>query len=62
MSTLGISGTVNVSRRVGAQTIDLLVKVSLKRHTTENFMGCVDNIEKDKKIGGAYTKKALFKK
>ena len=49
ISTLGISGTVNVSRRVGAQTIDLPVEVSLKRYTTENFMGCVDNIEKDKK-------------
>jgi hypothetical protein len=49
MSTLGISGTVNVSRRNGAQTIDLLVEVSLKRYTTDNFMGCVDNIDKDKK-------------
>jgi len=34
----------------------------MKCYTTENFVGGVDNVDKDKKIGGAFSKKALFKK
>jgi hypothetical protein len=62
ISTLGISGSVNVTRRVGAQTVNLPIEVSLKRYTADNFMGGVDNVDKDKKIGGAFTKKSMFKK
>ena len=62
ISTLGISGSVNVSRRVGANTVQLPIEISLKRYTSDNFMGGVDNVDKDKKIGGGFTKKALFKK
>ena len=54
ISTLGISGS--------AQTVNLPIEVSLKRYTDDNFMGGVDNVDKDKKIGGAFTKKSMFKK
>ena len=62
ISTLGMSGSVTVSRRVGANTVELPIEISLKRFTTDNFMGGVDNVDKDKKVGGGFTKKALFKK
>jgi hypothetical protein len=60
--TLGISGSDTVSRRVGPQTVELPIEIALKRYTTDNFMEGVYNVDKDKKIGGGFTKKALFKK
>lgn len=38
------------------------IEESLKIYTHKNFMGRVENADKDKKIVGAVTKKAVFKK
>jgi hypothetical protein len=62
ISTLGVSGLVTVQRRVGRDKVDFQIEEALKRYTRDNFMGGVDNVDKDKKIGGSFTKKALFKK
>ena len=62
ISTLGVSGLVTVQRRVGRDKVDFQIEEALKRYTSDNFMGGVDNVDKDKKIGGSFTKKALFKK
>lgn len=62
ISTLGVSGLVTVQRRVGRDKVDFQIEEALKRYTHDNFMGGVDNVDKDKKIGGSFTKKALFKK
>ena len=62
ISSLGVSGRVTVKRRVGSQKIYLEIGESLKRYTHDNLVGGVDNVDKDKKIGGAFTKKAMFKK
>jgi hypothetical protein len=51
ISSLGISGTVTVTRRVGANKIDLPIEETLKkRYTNDNFMGGVDNFDKDKNL------------
>jgi hypothetical protein len=64
ISTLGVSGLVTVTRRVGSEKVDFQVQEALKQYTRDNFMGGVNNVDrdKDKKIGAAFTKKALFKK
>ena len=40
--------------------MNLQIEESMKRYTCNNFMGGVDKIDKDKKIGGGFTKKAVF--
>ena len=50
ISSLGISGTVTITRRFGANKIDLSIEEALKRYTNDNFMGGVDNVDKDKKM------------
>jgi hypothetical protein len=50
-----------MKRRIGANKIDLEIEEALKRHTRDNFMGGFDNVDKDKKIGGSFMKKAHFK-
>ena len=50
ISSLGISGTVTVTRRFGANKIDLSIEEALKRYTNDNFMGGIDNVDKDKKL------------
>jgi hypothetical protein len=64
ISSLGASGKVNVTRRMEASNVDLQIEEALKRYTHDDFMGGVDNVDKDKKLvaGGLYTKKAHFKK
>ena len=62
ISTLGISGLVTIQRRVGPEKIDYQIKESLKRYTRDNFIGSVDNVDKDKKLGGSFTAKARFNK
>ena len=47
ISTLGISGSVTVWRRVGPQKVDLPIEIALKRYTNDNFMGGIDNVDKD---------------
>jgi hypothetical protein len=60
--SLGVSGKVIVKRRIGEDKVDLEIEKAFKRYTCDNFMGVVDNVDKDKKIGGLFTKKAHFKK
>ena len=48
--TLCISGSVTVSRRVGAQTVELPIKIVLKQYSIYNFMGGVNNVDKVKKL------------
>ena len=60
ISTLGISGSVTVSRRVGPQKVDLPIEIALKRYTTVNFMGGVDNVDKDKKIWWGFYKESFI--
>ncbi len=62
ISTLGISGSVTVKRRVGKDFVEFQVEEALKRYTRDNYMGGVDNMDKDKKLGGSFTKFAHFKK
>jgi hypothetical protein len=62
ISTLGVSGLVPIKRRVGKDFVEFQIEEALKRYTWDNFMGGVDNIDKDKKIGGSFGKKAMFKK
>jgi hypothetical protein len=62
ISSLGMSGKVSMKRRIGANKVDFQIKEALKRYTCDNFMGGVNNIDKDKKISGSFTKKAHFKK
>lgn len=50
ISTLGISGTVTLTRRVRAQRVELPIEVSLKCYTADNIMGCVADVDKDQKI------------
>jgi hypothetical protein len=61
ISSPGVSGNVTANRRVGSRQIDWQIKEALKRYTPDNFMGGFDNVNKDKTIGGAFTKKGLLK-
>jgi len=61
ISTLGVSGKVSVKRRIGAIKVDFQIEEALKRHTCDNFMGGVDNIDKEKN-GGSFPRKTQFKK
>jgi hypothetical protein len=61
ISTLGVSKKVTVKRRIGSETVELEIEDALKRYTRDNYMGGVDNVDKDKKIGGSFTKQAHFK-
>ena len=55
ISTLGVSGLVTIQRRVGRDKVDFQIEEALKRYTRDNFIGDVDNVDKDKKIGGSFT-------
>lgn len=62
ISTLGVSKKVTVKRRIGSESVEFEIEEALKRYTRDNYMGGVDNVDKDKKIGGSFTKQAHFKK
>jgi hypothetical protein len=62
ISTLGLFGMSTIQRRVGANKVDLQIPEALKQYSADNFMGGVDNMDKDKKIGGSFTSRALFRK
>ena len=47
---LGVLGTVSIQCRVGANVMDLEIEESLKHYSRNNFMGSVDNVDKDKKM------------
>jgi len=60
ISMLGVLGVSTIQRRVGANKVDLQIPEAMKRYTSDDFMDGVDNIDKDKKIGGSFTSRALF--
>ena len=60
--SLRIFGMTAVQHRVDANKVDFLVHKALKCYATDNFMGGVDNMDKDKKIGGSYMANSMFKK
>jgi hypothetical protein len=47
ISSLGVSGKVVVKRRVGPDRVELQIEEALKRYTHDNFMGGVNNVDKD---------------
>ena len=49
-----------IQQRVGANKIDFQIPEALKKYLSDNFMGGIDNMDKDKKIGGSFTSQALF--
>ena len=42
--------------------VDFQIPEALKRYSSDNFMGGMDNMDKDKKIGGSFTSRLLFRK
>jgi hypothetical protein len=42
--------------------VDFEIEEVLKRYTCDNFMGGVDKVDKDKKIGSSFIKNTFFKK
>ena len=60
--TLGVFGMSTIQRRVGANKINFKIPEALKKYSANNFMGGIDNMDKDKKIGGSFTSRALFRK
>ena len=50
ISTLGVFGMPTVQRRVGSQKLDFQIPEALKKYSSDNFMGGVDNMDKDKKL------------
>ena len=55
ISTLGVFGMSTIQQRVGANKIDFQIPEALKKYSADNFMGGIDNMDKDKKIGGLFT-------
>ncbi len=51
-----------VQQRVGANKVDFQIPEALKRYSSNIFMGGVDNMDKDKNIGGSFKLLALFQK
>jgi hypothetical protein len=48
ISSLGVSGSVTVSRRAGSKTINHPIEESLKHYTSDNFKSGVNNVDNDK--------------
>ena len=59
--SLGVFGISTIEHRMGADRVMLQIPDSLKRYTLDHFMGGVDNIDKDKCIGGSFTGRVMFK-
>ncbi len=51
-----------IQQRVGSQKIDFQIPEALKKYSSDNFMGGVNNMDKEKKIGGSFNSHALFRK
>ncbi len=50
ISTLGKFGMSTIQRRVGAHKVDLQIPEALKQYSADNFMGGVNNMNKEKKL------------
>ncbi|KAL3800369.1 hypothetical protein HJC23_003665 [Cyclotella cryptica] len=59
---LGLFGMSTIQRQIRANKVDLQIPEALKRYSADNFMGGVNNMDKDKKIGGSFTSLALLRK
>ena len=57
ISTHGVSGSVTVQGRIRANKVDFQFEEALKRYILDNFMGRVDNVNKDKKLAEHSQKK-----
>ena len=62
ISTLGVFRLSIIQCRVGPEKIDFEITTALKKYTSDNYMGGVDNVDKDKCIGRSLTGRAMFKK
>ncbi len=60
ISTLGVFGMSTIQQRVGSQKNHFQIPEALKKYSSDNFMDGVDNMDKDKKIGGSFTSHSLF--
>jgi hypothetical protein len=49
-----------IQQRVSVNKIDFQIPEALKRYSSDNFMGGVDNMDEDKKNGGSFASRALF--
>lgn len=50
-----------IQHDVSANKVDFEMMEVLERHVSGNFMSGVDNIDKDKKVGGSFTSCEMFK-
>jgi hypothetical protein len=50
----------SIQHQVGATKVDFTVHEALKQYTTDNYMGGVDDMDKNKQIGGSFTTCAMF--
>ncbi len=62
ISTLEVPKKVGVERQIGSDHVDFQIEEALKCHTQDNYLGGVDIVDRDKKIGGSFTKEAHFQK
>eukprot|EP00956_Cyclotella_meneghiniana_P008474 scaffold11429_cov48-Cyclotella_meneghiniana.AAC.4 len=62
ISSRGKFGMTKIQRRVGPDMLDFDIPNALKLYTKDNNMGGVDNLDKDKSLGGSFTAKAMFRK
>jgi hypothetical protein len=62
ISSLGTFGMTKIQRRVGPDKLDFDIPTALKLYTKDNYMGGVDNLDKDKSLGGSFTSRAMFRK
>ena len=60
MSTLGVSGLVPVSRRRGAENLNLFVEIALRRY--QEGMDGVDRGDQSRECGAGFAAKAYYKK
>lgn len=62
LSTLGVLWMSTIKHKVGSTKVDFKMPKALTHCKMDNFMGGVDNADKDKKIGSSLTCCLMFKK
>lgn len=61
-SSLGVCGMATILHSAGVDKSKYPIAEALEHYATDSFMGGVDNMDKDKKIGGSFTNCAMFQK
>jgi len=61
ISTLRVFGMMTIQCQVGSTKVDFEMLQVPKCYSTDNYMGGVDNINKDKRIVGSFTSRSMFK-